>query len=210
MPIDLKNFCTFYIVRHGQTDLNALHIVQGKKNAKLNETGKMQARNLGKEFMDIKFDLVFSSDLLRAKKTAEIIILEKKLEVITTNLIRERNFGKFEGKPIEKMRNVQEIIKNLTKEELANYTPSTGYETEDKLISRLFTFIREVAISNPGKNVLAVSHSGTIRAMLVHLGFSTYINLPSGAIGNTAYVKLLSDGVDFFIQETKGIKQVFK
>src|SRR5258708_18492 len=90
---------TFYMVRHGQTDWNKQHRLQGTVDNSLNEMGEQQAKELADVLKDVSFDLAFSSDLLRAKRTAEIIVLEKKLHVATTGLLRERSFGKHEGAP---------------------------------------------------------------------------------------------------------------
>ena len=65
--------------------------------------------------------------------------------------------------------------------------------------------VKSKPIGNPGKTILVVSHGGVMRYLLIHLGFGTYTNLPTGSIGNTAYIKLETDGVDFFVKETKGI-----
>src|SRR5258706_14102789 len=103
-----NNLTTFYIVRHGETDWNAERRLQGHSDIPLNENGELQAKNLADELQDITFDLAFSSDLLRAKRTAEIIALEHKLEVQTTKLIREKNYGSLEGKPSQIFREYNE------------------------------------------------------------------------------------------------------
>ena len=63
-----------YLVRHGQTDLNKQHIIQGITNAKLNKNGINQAENLKQEIDKLDIDLVISSPLLRTKETTNIII----------------------------------------------------------------------------------------------------------------------------------------
>src|SRR5579872_7049036 len=99
-----KNLCTLYIVRHGETQWNVERRVQGQIDTPLTEHGKEQAKALGNLFKTIHFDAVFSSDLLRAQRTAELITLEKKLAVVTSELLRERSFGSFEGKYLEEIR----------------------------------------------------------------------------------------------------------
>src|ERR1041385_1316907 len=95
----MNNCATFYLIRHGQTDWNKEHLLQGIVDNVLNEAGERQAKELAKTLHHVHFDLAFSSDLLRAKRTAEIILLEKKVHVETTKLLRERAFGKHEGNP---------------------------------------------------------------------------------------------------------------
>jgi broad specificity phosphatase PhoE len=75
---------TFYLVRHGETDWNKQRIIQGQEDIPLNETGIQQAENAAKLMKSIPFDLAYSSDLMRAKRTTEIIALEHNLAVEAT------------------------------------------------------------------------------------------------------------------------------
>lgn len=197
-----NNYCTLYIVRHGQTDWNIQGITQGETDIPLNSEGIKQAQTLGKKLKNIKFDTVFSSDLIRAKKTAEIIALEKKLAIKTAKALRERRYGRFEGTPQHEMREIYDTWERLSRKERISYKPYEGYETDEEIIGRYITFLREVAVLYLGKKVLIVSHGGVMRVLLNHLSDTTYL---TGSIPNLAYIKLESDGVDFFIKEKYGI-----
>lgn len=196
-----NNYCTLYVARHGETEWNAKGLIQGHTDINLTRNGIKQAKNLGKELKDIDFNAVYSSDLVRAKKTAEIATLERKLAIVTLKALRERKFGKLEGQKRENLKILQELKrKNIPYE-------SIGIEADEKVVARTITLLREIAVAYLGKNVLIVSHGGLLRALLVHLGFATDDQLPPGSVGNTAYIKLKSDGVDFFIEETKGVNK---
>lgn len=199
--MNVGNLCTIYLVRHGQTEWNIKGLIQGHTDSPLTLEGQKQASSLAKEFKTRKFDAVFSSDLLRAKRTAEIIALEHRLIVETTKALRERRFGKLEGRLHEELKILKELME---KAQLSGYR-TLGIETDDEMISRLITFLREIAVAYLGKTVLVVSHGGMMRNLLVHLGLSTYDKLPHKSVANTAYIKLTSDGVDFFVKETKGV-----
>ena len=56
-----------------------------------------------------------------------------------------------------------------------------------------------------GKTALVTSHGTAMRMFLARVGYAKYGELPGGTIRNAAYAKILSDGVDFFVQEVKGI-----
>ena len=112
----MKNYCTIYLVRHGETEWNEKKLIQGYSDIPLNKKGELQAKQLGQEFNNIYFDAVFSSDLLRAKNSAEIIILEKKLTVATTKVLRERFFGRFEGSSLNELRRILGKTMLVTKE----------------------------------------------------------------------------------------------
>ncbi len=209
--VDKKNFCTFYLVRHGETDWNANKIIQGHSNNPLNQTGEKQARELAKKFKNVHFDAVFSSDLLRAKRTAEIIGQEKNLAVKTTRFLRERAFGKFEGKPSLWLTAWRKAIKkgidSLTEEEkkvLIKEDPQI--ESDESLMSRFLTFIREIAVAYAGKKILLVSHGGLMRIFLIKIGYfkdedESYLY----HIANTAYIVFQSDGSEFVVKEVVGI-----
>lgn len=195
--------CIIYIVRHGQTDWNAQGLVQGHSDIPLNKVGEQQARNLSRKLRDIKFDAIYASDLVRAKKTAEIISLERKLTIQTTKLLRERRYGQYDGKPREDIKKFHQIWEKLSRIERQTFRPYTGYDTDEEAVDRFITLLREIAVLYLNKTVLVVSHAGIMRALLNHLSEQTFL---AGTISNSGYIKLKSDGVDFFVEELVGIK----
>ncbi len=200
----MNNSCTFYIARHGQTDWNEKGLVQGHQDSLLTLLGEQQAKNLAIELYDINFDLAFSSDLLRAKRTAEIVVLEKKLAVATTQALRERGYGKYEGQPYDTLRVYDDFYEALQDEE--KFTSKfEDIESDEMIITRLITFLRETAILHPGKNILVITHGDVMHKFLIKMGFGTHENFPRGAIGNTAFFKLISDGVNFEVTQTSRI-----
>lgn len=199
---------TFYLTRHGQTDWNVKNInLGGKSDIPLNKTGEKQAGILAKKIRHIHFDAIISSDLIRARRTAEIIALEHKLIVETYEALRERDFGSYDGEDRTRYLTDLRALEKLTDEEIFKHKLDSTIESQDEAASRLITFLREYAIGYPGKSILVVCHGSIIRALLIKLGFETMRNLPSGCIENTAYVVVESDGVDFFITETYGVNK---
>lgn len=201
----MSDLTTFYIVRHGTTEWNTKGLIQGHSDSPLTNEGIEIAKNLAKKFKELKFDKVFSSDLLRAKRTAEILALEHKLEVETTHLLRERDYGNNEGTPYENSKKVDDILDKLTEEERYVFRSGEYVESDKDIVERFLTFIREVSIAYPGKTILAVAHGGIMRAVLMKLGYGTYVELKHRAVKNGAWVKIKSDGVDFFIEHTEGV-----
>jgi broad specificity phosphatase PhoE len=203
-----KNMTTFYIVRHGETDWNVNKIIQGQSDVPLNTNGEIQAKNIAKILNNIKFDIVFSSDLLRAKKTAEIIALEKKLVISVTKLLRERSFGKLEGKPSIHFKQYFDKLKNLSHEKRLSHKLDNDIESDEEMVNRLLLFLRETAIASRGKNVLVVTHGGVLRVLLIHMGIFTYEEISNMRVENTARIKLDSDGIDFFLKDMHGIDKI--
>ena len=83
---------TLYLVRHGETVDNANQIMQGQTQGELNENGIRQAQEVSEAWKDRPIDVVIASDLKRSIDTARIIAEPHGLEVVTTPLLRERDF----------------------------------------------------------------------------------------------------------------------
>lgn len=199
-----KNYCTFYIIRHGQTEWNLKKIIQGHKNSPLTEIGIKIAKEHAKKLKNIKFDAVFSSDTLRAKQTAEIISLKKDIAVKTTQLLRERSFGKYEGRSLDiftnELKQLVEKFEKMSDEGRKKHKYPT-MESDEQIVSRFITFLREIAAAYPEKTVLVVSHSVIISALLIHLGHIKYHENPTYLFPHDSCLILESDGVEFDVKE---------
>ena len=166
--MNAENYCTFYLTRHGETDMNVAGQLQGQTDSKLTEKGRGQALALATELKDVHFDAIFASDLSRAKDTADIIATEHNLATQTSQLLRERAWGRLEGSTREVLEQFDEVYAALNSDEKKKYKSYEEIETDEELASRYITFIREVAVANPGKNILLVSHGSAIGTFLVH------------------------------------------
>ena len=134
---------TLYLVRHGETVDNANQIMQGQTQGQLNENGIKQAREFSEEWKNKPLDVVIASDLKRSVDTAKIIAEPHHLEVLSTPLLRERDWGSFTGRYIP---------------DLKGETWPDDIETLENLLSRAGEFIAYVKRTFPGKKVLAVGH----------------------------------------------------
>ena len=140
-----------YIVRHGQTDWNKKHLIQGSTDMELNAKGIRQARVTKEKLKNIEFDAVFCSPLKRAVETCKIL---DKGSFVLDSRIMERNFGDFEGKS-----GISPVFFRFWKEERQDEFPSVEKISDMK--SRVFGFLDEVISNHKKKNVLVVCHSGT-------------------------------------------------
>ena len=134
---------TLYLVRHGETVDNANQIMQGQTQGELNDNGIKQAQQFSDEWKDKAIDVIIASDLKRSIDTARIIAEPHNLEVITTPLLRERDWGGFTGRFIP---------------DLKGEVWPDDIETLESLLSRAGEFIAYVKQTFPGKKVLAVGH----------------------------------------------------
>lgn len=140
-----------YLVRHGETVDNALQIMQGQTHGCLNEKGREQARIVAERLAGEAFDAVVASDLQRAIQTAEIIAVPHGLPVVTTPLLRERDWGGFTGRFIPDLRDA---------------VWPDDIETEEALLARARTFLIFITATYPGKRVVAVGHGIFNKALL--------------------------------------------
>lgn len=198
-----SQYCTLYLVRHGQTQWNIDHIIQGHANISLTKTGEQQAHEQREKLKDISFSRIYSSDLIRAHRTAELLNLERQLAIQTTKALRERNFGTYQGKSSEEAK--KKLWHLLSHYENHPHVKKSGVETNERMIGRSLTFLREICVTHPEENILIVTHGGIMRQILLHLGFAQESQFPSGAIQNLAYIKMEGNGVEFEVKKTYGI-----
>lgn len=86
-----------YIVRHGETDWNKAGKVQGRTDIPLNERGRYLAEATAEGMKDVRIDFCYTSPLIRAKETAQIILGEREIPLVEEKRIEEICFGKCEG-----------------------------------------------------------------------------------------------------------------
>ncbi len=201
-----SNLCQLYLVRHGETEWNLQHRFQGQQDSALTDQAIAQAKQRARDLKEINFAAVFSSDLLRAKKTAEILKLDRKIAIKTSNLIRERRLGVLEGKDRDRLnRELKDLLNQLGNKKSKKIQNEYNIETIEKFSQRIITFLREVSVAYAGQKVLVVTHSGVIHHILLKIGYQNIKNYSDVSVANLAYLILASDGVDFFVKETDGI-----
>jgi alpha-ribazole phosphatase len=160
------------LVRHGLTDYNAQHRYQGQIDIPLNETGLAQAHFLNKRLANTHFDAVYSSDLQRAIKTAQIVLEGHPYgqDPRPIPLLREISGGDFEGLTWS------EITETFAEEsaewqaDRANVAPPGG-ENLLEVVSRIDRGMAQVVEEVPSQDatILLVLHGGIISVMLCHL-----------------------------------------
>ena len=93
-----------YLIRHGETDWNKQKRMQGQTDIPLNEYGRKLAHITAEAISDIDFDIVYSSPLIRAKETAEILTGGRNIHITTDERLKEISFGNDEGVPSMELR----------------------------------------------------------------------------------------------------------
>jgi len=145
-----------YAIRHGQTDWNVEKRTQGHIDIPLNKTGEEHARSIAQEIASLKIDQIFSSDLKRAKQTAQIINQFFNLPIIYDKRLREFNYGQFEGRLSHDISEAEWDLFNKDPEQL-------NAENKESVYKRVNEFCHKL---DKTKNILIITHGGIMRMLL--------------------------------------------
>jgi len=159
-----------YIMRHGKTDWNGLHKLQGRTDILLNEEGRSMARKARDEYRDIRFDICFSSPLKRALETAEIFLDGRDVPIIIDDRLKEMSFGDYEG--VENSFDIPGCPINIIFQDPASYKGSVGgAETFEELFARVDSFISDKITPelNRGSDILIVGHGALNSAFITRM-----------------------------------------
>lgn len=196
---------TFYLVRHGQTELNRKRRIQGVTNSPLTAKGKRRAEKLGQKLANVKFAAAYTSDLLRTKTTAQLILEQNHCwqpPIYCEPALREYDFGRFESLPNWKMipwawkiLGARQVIKAMTTEqhvgeltELVRQLNGTEQaETADQLAARMRRCLAQIAGEyDHDVNLLIVTHGLLLANFLESLG----VDVPLFLLGNSKVSKV--------------------
>ena len=168
------------LIRHGQSEWNKLNLFTGFKNIELSEQGIEEANKAGQNFknLDIKFNIVFTSELKRAQETAKIILqnldqwdfLNNEGKIISNINLNERDYGDLTGL------NKKETAEKFGEEQVYKWRrgysdqPPNGESLEDvvRRVTKYFEEVIKPAIqSNENDNILIAAHGNSLRALLI-------------------------------------------
>jgi alpha-ribazole phosphatase len=172
------------LVRHGESQFNVEHRVQGWADVPLTGKGLEQADKVAARLKDVKIDAIYSSVLQRAMVTAEKIAASHNLRVIPVNDLREMNFGEMTGmlraeadekydRPFEKRKNDPDYV-------------FPDGESVNMMAERVMKVINGIVAKHPGQTVVVVAHGGVKRAIFYKLGLMSHVEAWSTKLLNTS------------------------
>jgi len=210
---DGSGVVTIYVTRHGKTLFNTMDRVQGWADTPLTPAGIEVAEDLGRGLRDVKFHYVITSDMVRARQTARLVMGQNKAssgyEVADTPDLREACYGSFEGDFNANMLAAFAQAEGYG-DDMASYLKSSGKDMWEKsadIIKRLDTSglgedaitiktrmqkrLREVAelqAARGGGNVLLVAHGMSINIMISDMTPDyTGVSLANAAVCKVVY-----------------------
>ena len=154
------------VIRHGQTPWNSEGRMQGHTDIALCDTGLAQGEKVAARLAKEPCDIIYTSDLVRAVKTAEFINSHHNVPLVKTAALREVSFGIFEGRIYD-----EAWVEMAQYDSLEQDYPQG--ESNTNFVARINAFMDEVTRAGH-KNIFIVAHGGTISAIICYLLKQTY------------------------------------
>ncbi len=148
---------TYFV--HGTTTDNEQHISSGWSDVDLSELGIKQSEELTDQTKDMQFDVVFTSDLVRAAHSAELTWGDS-YKIIQDPRLRECNYGDYNGKP-------SDIVEPLQEQSIT--TPMPNGESYEIVKERIQSFLNDLKNNYDGKHIAIVAHKAPQLALDVIL-----------------------------------------
>ena len=191
------------LVRHGETDFNASETFRGRADVPLNETGLRQAQLLGKYLSSEKIDVVYSSPLQRALKTAEAIAAPHKLKVNIVANLNDIDCGQWQGLTLKEVKDSYgDVYQDWL--DTPEQVKIPGGESLEDVRKRALPFVQDAVLRCGEGKIVLVSHRAVNKVLicaLLRLDNSSFwsFKMDTGAItrftfnGNRAVLTSLND-----------------
>lgn len=180
-----------YLVRHGESTGNITRTFCGHTDVELTPNGVYQAQNMAKLFNNIDVERIYSSPLKRAYNTAKEISKIKNMDIIVNDLLKERNFGDFEGLCWDE---IESRFPEDSKKSIARgvwYEYKNGESMED-VLDRVAKFFK-----NYKDNSVVVAHGAFIRIVLYYFKFISDENIFEFPVNNCDVIVIDGDKIDY-------------
>ena len=201
------------LIRHGQSEWNKLNLFTGFKNIELSEQGIEEANKAGQNFknLNIKFDIVFTSELKRAQETAKIILenldqwdyLYEKGKIITDINLNERDYGDLTG--LNKKETADKFGEEQVHKWRRGYSdqPPNGESLED-VVRRVKIYFEEsinpAIQSADNNNILIAEHGNSLRALLIVMNIYDSRNINSVELSTGVPIHVILENNKFTIK----------
>ncbi|MGI6442722.1 MAG: histidine phosphatase family protein [Synergistaceae bacterium] len=157
-----------FLMRHAKPDLpHGGRLYYGQTDYPLSKEGETHAMQIGERVKNVKFDGVFASTLLRAKRTAELTVPKYKDEIKTISGLSEIHVGDWEGKSYDEVRTKWEELYDANGNSFASVAPPNGESFKD-LQKRTVPAFENIINDYSSGNLLIVAHGGVIWTLICH------------------------------------------
>ena len=202
------------LIRHGQSEWNKLNLFTGFKNIELSDQGIEEANKAGQNFknLDIKFNIVFTSELKRAQETAQIILqnldqwdfLNNEGKIISNTNLNERDYGDLTG--LNKKETAEKFGEEQVHKWRRGYSdqPPNGESLEDvvRRVTKYFEEVIKPAIkSDENDNILIAAHGNSLRALLIVMNIYEPNNINSVELSTGVPIHVILKDNKFSIKD---------
>lgn len=157
-----------FLLRHARPELpHGGRLYYGHTDYPLSESGAERAKRLREELNGVRFSAVYSSDLERARRTAELAVSEENPDIIFTSELREIFLGEWEGKSFDEVRSAWVELYEKRGADFAKVPPPGGESFADLQKRAVPTFAR-ILKESPSGNILIVTHAAFIWSVMCH------------------------------------------
>lgn len=183
-----KSKTNLFLVRHGRTDWNALGRFQGRIERPLDEVGIEQAEEVARRLADLEIDAIYSSDMLRARQTADIIAKHHDLPIVFVPDLKEGSYGPIDGIMKEEFHirfaEVLKVRNALPSKEKFHHRLVEGAETSAEILARALPCLQTISKNHPGQQIIVVTHGWVMRSLFVFFSeFEVdFVNVENGAV----------------------------
>lgn len=184
-----------FIVRHCQTLSNQTQTFQGWGGSALSEIGIFQLGLLSSRLKGEKIDVIYSSPLDRAYKTAQAINAFHGVEIFTDDNLKEINVGSMEGLSCTEIPKVFPKQSKVWNDEIFNFIAPNG-ESMREVFNRTSKILKNIILANPNKNILITSHGCAIRTMLCYLSGLPIEKINEVPLGSNTAVSIVNIEID--------------
>ena len=184
-----------YVTRHGETDFNVEKRYTGSTDIPLNDKGLQQAKELASKVSDIRFDVIVSSPLLRARQTAEVIHNSSGVPVVVIDEFAEISAGVYEGLTREEAQaKYPEVWARLAEIWVKmGWRPlddaPTGGETLRQFDARIAAGLAKLKAEYPESKVLLVCHAFAARTINRQVTGLSFDDMDTFTLGNCEIVE---------------------
>ena len=148
-------------IRHGETAWNRDSRIQGHLDIPLNEMGRLQARRMAEALRGESIDMIYVSDLSRARETAQALADATEAPLTLEPLLRERAFGAFEGLSFEEIAARWPEQSERWRRRDLGFAPEGG-ESIPNFYARCVPTVERLAQAHPGRTIAVVAHGGVL------------------------------------------------
>lgn len=160
-----------YLMRHGKTEDNLAKVNSGQQDSPLAPIGIEQARQTGALLKDVEINAIYSSDLGRAMRTAELVneARTKTVPIFPTPSLREKSFGIYEKRPYSE---------TPPRSPAHMAVPLPGGESDEQMAIRVIDVLNRIYREHSSQSIAVVAHFGVVATVLASLeGISLYSSL---------------------------------